>query len=101
MDAAEAPVGGDLYQVRPPVAVRHHLADVLVEVQRVLAVGEVPVVLGVEWEVEEGLVKVEVVLAMSVSAAAVSLGVIGLPVSVIVGTSVLAGQDLDCRPSKY
>ena len=91
MDAAEAPVRGDLYQVRPLVAVRHHVVDVLVKVQRVLAVSKLSVVLAVEGEVEEGLVKVKVVVAMAVATAAIWLGVIGLPVTVIICTFFFAG----------
>lgn len=89
MDAGEAPVGRDLYQVGSPVAVGHHVLHVLVEVQRVLVVREVPVVLAIEREVEQGLV--EVVVAMTVATAAIWLGVVGLPVTVITGTFVLAG----------
>lgn len=95
MDAAEAPVRGDLYQVWSLVAVGHHVIDVLVKVQRVLAVSKVPVVLAVEGKVEEGLVEVKAVVALTVASAAVWLGVISLPVTVIVGSFVFTGQDLD------
>lgn len=95
MDAAEAPVRGDLYQVWSFVAVGHHVVDVLVEVQYVLAVSEVSVVLAVEGKVEEGLIKVKVVLAVTVATAAVWLSVISLPITVIITTFVLVGQDLD------
>lgn len=95
MDAAEAPVRGDLDQVRPLVAVGHHIVDVLVKVQYVLAVGKVPVVLAVEGEIEEGLVEVKAVVAMTIAAAAVRLGVISLPVAIEIGTFVFIGQDLD------
>ena len=88
MDAAEAPVGGDLDQVRPLEAAGDHVVHVLVEVQRILAVREVPAVL-VEGEVEEGLVKVKVAVAMAVLA--VGLGVIRLSVSVVGGALLLAG----------
>ena len=56
--------------------------------QRILAVREVPAVL-VEGEVEEGLVKVKVAVAMAVLA--VGLGVIRLSVSVVGGALLLAG----------
>lgn len=95
MDAAEAPVRGDLYQIRPLVAFWHHVVHILVKVQRVLAVSKVPVVLAVEGKVEEGLIKVEAVVAMSIAVTAVWLGVIGLPVTVVIGALVLTGQDLD------
>lgn len=101
MDAAETPVRGDLYQVGSLVAVRHHVVDILVKVQRVLIVSKVSVVLAAEGKVKEGLVKVEAVLAMSVMAATVWLGVIGLPISVIIGTFVFTGQDLDFELKKY
>lgn len=91
MDAAEAPVGSDLDQVRPPVAVGHHVVYILVKVQRVLAVGEIPVGFTVERKVKEGLVEVEVVVAITVATAAIWLGVISLPITVIVGTFVLIG----------
>lgn len=100
MDAAEAPVRGDLYQVGPSVAVGHQLVDVLVEVQRVPAVTKVSVGLAVEREVEEGFIKVEAVLAMAVATATVRLAVIHLPVVVVSGTFVLIGQDLDVRQNK-
>lgn len=99
MDAAEAPVRGDLYQVRSLVAVWHHVVDILVEVQYVLAVSKVPVVLAVERKVEEGLVEVEAVMAMTIATAAIRLGVVCLAVTVIVGTFVLIGKDLDLRKS--
>lgn len=95
MDAAEAPVGGDLYQVWPLVAVGHHIIDILVKVQYVLAVSKVPVVLAVEGKIEEGLVKVEAVMAMTVATTAVWLSVISLPITVIIATFVFIGQDLD------
>lgn len=65
MDAAEAPVRGDLDQVWSLVAVGHHVVDILVKVQYVLAVSKVPVVLAVEGKVEEGLVEVKAVMAMT------------------------------------
>lgn len=95
MDAAEAPVRGDLYQVWSFVAVGHHVVDVLVEVQYVLAVCKVPVVLAVEGKVEEGLIKVKAVVAMTVATTAVWLSVISLPITVIIATFVFIGQDLD------
>lgn len=101
MDAAEAPVRGDLYQVRPLVAVGHHVVDILIKVQYVLAVSKVPVVLAVKRKVEEGLVEVKAVMAMTMAAAAVWLSVIGLSVTVIVGTFVLIRQDLDLGQDKY
>lgn len=95
MDAAEAPVRGDLYQVRPLVAVRHHVVDILIKVQYVLAVSKVSVVLAVEGKVEEGLVKVKAVMAVAVATAAIWLSVISLPITVIVVTFVFIGKDLD------
>lgn len=97
MDAAEAPVRGDLYQVWSLVAVRHHVIDILVEVQYVLAVSKIPVVLVVEGKVEEGLVEVKAVMAMTVATAAIWLGVISLSITVKTGPFVLIGQDLDLR----
>lgn len=88
MDAAEAPVRGDLYQVRSLVAVRHHVVDILVKVQYVLAVSKVSVVLAVEGKVEEGLVKVKAIMAVTVTAAAIWLSVICLPITVIVVTFI-------------
>lgn len=101
MDTAEAPVRGDLDQVWSLVAVRHHVVDILVKVQYVLAVSKVPVVLAVEGEVEEGLVEVKAVVAMTIATAAIRLGVIGLPVTVIIGTFVFIGQDLDLGWNRY
>lgn len=95
MDAAEAPVRGDLYQVRPPVAFRHHVVDILVKVQDVLAVGKVPLVLVVEGEVEEGLLKVKAVVVIAVATASVRMSVVSLPVTVEIATLVFIGQDLD------
>lgn len=95
MDAAEAPVRGDLDQVWPLVAIGHHVVHILVEVQYVLAVSKVPVVLAVEGEVEERLIKVKAVLAVTVAATAVRLSVVSLPVAVVIGTFVFVGQDLD------
>lgn len=95
MDAAEAPVRGDLYQVGSLVAVRYHVVDILVKVQRVLAVCKVSVVLAVEGKIKEGLVKVKAVVAMSIATTTVWLGVISLPITVIIGTFVFTGQDLD------
>lgn len=97
MDAAEAPVRGDLDQVGPPVAVRHQLVDILVEVQREPAVAKISVGLAVEREVEEGFIEVEAVLALAVATAAVWLTVVRLPVAVVNGSFVLVGQDLDGR----
>lgn len=94
MDAAEAPVRGDLYQVRPPVAVRHHVVDVLVEVQDVLAVGKVALAAAVEREVEEGVLEVEAVVVIAVVAASVRVGVVRLAVTVEIAALVLVGQDL-------
>lgn len=94
VDAAEAPVGGDLDQVGPPEAAGHHLVDVLVKVQRVLAVGEVAAVLA-EGEAEEGPVEVKVAVVLAVVATvAVRLSVVRLSVAVIGGSLLLAGQDL-------
>ncbi|XP_013920084.1 PREDICTED: caspase-9 [Thamnophis sirtalis] len=59
VDAAEAPVGGDLDEVRLPEALGDDLVDVVGEVEQVLLVEGVLVALRVEGEVEEGLVKVE------------------------------------------
>ena len=102
MDAAEAPVGSDLYQVRSLVAVRHHLVDILVKVQRVLAVSKVPLVLAVKGKVEEGLIKIKAFLALTVATvAAVWLRVISLPITVVIGTFVFTGQDLDLGWNKY
>lgn len=95
MDAAEAPVRGYLYQVRSLVAVRHHVVDILVEVQCVLAVSKVPVVLAVEGKVEEGLIEVEAVPAMCIATVAVRLGIVSLPIAVIIGAFLFAGQNLD------
>lgn len=95
MDAAEAPVRGDLYQVRPPVAVRNHVVDILVKVQDVLAVSKVPLVLVVEGEVEEGLLKVKAVVVIAVATASVRMSVISLPVTIKIATLVFIGQDLD------
>lgn len=89
MDAAEAPVRCDLYQVGPLVAVRHHVVDVLVEVQDVLVVGEVLVAVAVEREVEEGLLKVEAVVLIAVVAASVRVGVVSLAVTIEVAALVL------------
>lgn len=97
MDAGEAPIGGDLYQVGPLVAVRNHVVDVVVEVKGVLVVAKVSLVLVVEREVKEGLIKVEVVMAMAIMTAAIRLGVISLPITVIVGPFIFTGQDLDWR----
>lgn len=94
MDAAEAPVRSDLYQVRPPVAVWHHVVDVLVKVQDVLAVGKVPLVLVVEGKVEEGLLKVKAVMVVAVATASVRMSVVSLPVTVEIATLVFIGQDL-------
>lgn len=91
MDAAEAPVRGDLYQVWSLVAVRHHVVDILIKVQCVLAVSKVPVVLAVERKVEKGLVKVKVVVAVTVASTAIWLGVISLPITVIIETLVFIG----------
>lgn len=95
MDAAEAPVRGNLYKVRPLVAVRHHLVDILVKVQRVLAVSKVSVVFAVERKVEEGLVKVKTVVALAIATVAIWLGIVCLSVTVVVGTFILTGQDLE------
>lgn len=101
MDAAETPVRGDLYQVRSLVAVRHHVVDILVKVQCVLAVSKVPVVLAIERKIEEGLVKVKAVVALTVATTSVWLGVISLPIMIIIGTLVFIGQDLDGERNKY
>ncbi len=95
VDAAEAPVRGDLYQVRPLVAVGHYIVDILVKVQYVFAVSKVSVVLAVKGEVEEGLIKVKAVMAMTVVTTAVRLSVISLPVTVIISPFVITGQYLD------
>lgn len=97
MDAAEAPVRGDLDQVWSLMAVRHHVFNILVEVQRVLAVSKVSVVLAIEGKVEEGLIKVKAVMAVSIMPAAVWLCVISLSIPVIIGTFVLIGKDLDIK----
>ena len=94
MDAAEAPVRGDLYQVWSLGAVRHHVIDILLKVQRVLAVSKVPMGLAVEGKVVEGLVEVKGVLVLTIATIAVWLGVISLPITVIIGTFVFTGKDL-------
>lgn len=94
VDAAEAPVRGDLYQVRSPVAVGHHIVYILVKVQDVLAVGKVPLVLAAVRKVEEGLLKVKGVMAMAIVTAAVRLSVFCLPITVIIASLVFIGQDL-------
>lgn len=91
MDAAEAPVRGDLYQVGSLVALRHHVTDILVKVQCVLAVSKISVVLAVEGKVEERLVKVKAVVAMTIATVAIWLGVVSLPVTVIIGPFVFIG----------
>lgn len=94
MDAAEAPVRGDLYQVRSPVAVGHHIVYILVKVQDVLAVSKVPLVLAAIRKVEEGLLKVKGVMAVAVVTAAIWLSVFCLPITVIIVSLVFVGQDL-------
>lgn len=94
MDAAEAPVRGDLDQVWSPVAVGHHIVHILVEVQDVFAVSKVPLVLAAIREVEEGVLKVKGVMAVAVVAAAIRLGVLCLPITIIVVSLVFVGQDL-------
>lgn len=89
MDAAEAPVRRDLYQVRPLEAVRHHVVDVLVEVQDVLVVGKVLLAVAVEREVEERLLKVEAVVLIGVVAATVRVGVVSLAIAVEMTALVL------------
>lgn len=89
MNAAEAPVRCDLYQVRPLVAVRHHVVDVLVEVQDVLVVGEVLLAVAVEREVKERLFKVEAFILIAPGAASVWVGVVSLAVTVEVVALVL------------
>lgn len=100
MDAAEAPVRGDLYQVWSLVAVRYHIVDILVKVQYVLAVSKVSVVLAVEGKIKEGFIEVKAVMAMTIATAAVWLGVVCLPITVIVGTFVIIGQDLQYQYGK-
>ncbi len=91
MDAAEAPVWGDLDQVRPLEAVRHNFIDILVEVQRVLAVSKVPATLIVEGKVEERLIKVEVVMKVSetMMSASIRVSVICLSITIIGGSLLL------------
>lgn len=89
MDAAEAPVRCDLYQVRPLEAVRHYVVDILVEVQDVLVVCKVLLAVAIEWEVEEGLLKVEAVLLIAVMCASVRVGVVSLAVTVEITAFVL------------
>lgn len=100
VDAAEAPVRRDLYQVGSPVAVRHHIVHILVKVQRIFAVGKVPLILVVKGKVEERLVEVKVVLASAVSTAAIRLSVIRLPIEVIICSFVFTGKDLNDRWNK-
>lgn len=88
VDAAEAPVRGDLYQVRPPVAVGHHIVHILVKVQDVFAVSKVPLVLAAVREVEEGLLKVKGVMAVTVVTAAIWLSVLCLPITVVIASLV-------------
>lgn len=94
MDAAEAPVRGDLDQVGSPVAVGHHIVHILVEVQDVFAVSKIPLVLAAVREVEEGLLKVKSVMAVTVVAATICLSVLRLPITVVVVSLVFVGQDL-------
>ncbi len=89
MDAAETPVWGDLDQVRPLEAVRHNFIDILVEVQRVLAVSKVPATLVVEGKVEERLVKVEVVMKVSETMMSIRVSVICLSITIIAGSLLL------------
>lgn len=94
VDAAEAPVRGDLYQVRSPVTVGHHIVYILVKVQDVPAVSKVPLVLVAIRKVEEGLLKVKVVMTMAVVTAAIRLSVFCLSISVIIVSLVFVGKDL-------
>lgn len=94
MDAAEAPVRGNLDQVRSSVAVGHHLVYILVEVQDVLAVSKVPLVPAAVGKVEEGLIKVKCVMAVAVVTAAIWLSVVCLPITVIIASLLFVGQDL-------
>lgn len=91
MDAAKAPVGGNLDQVRPLEAVRHNFIDILVEMQRVLAVSKVPATLIVEGKVEERLVKVEVVMKVveTVMAATIRMSVVCLSIAIVAGSLLL------------
>lgn len=90
MDAAEAPIRGDLDQVWPFEAVRHHIVDILIEVQCILAIGKVPTAF-VKREVEEILVKVKVVGAVSVVTMTIGLSVVSLTIAVIVCPLFLIG----------
>lgn len=93
VNAAETPVRCDLDQIWPPEAVWNHFVDVLVEVQCILAVRRVAASLVVEGEVEEGLIKVETVVEMTVALLrlAVLLVLIHLPITVVVCPLLLVG----------
>lgn len=97
MNAAEAPIRGDLDQVWPLVAVRHHVTDVLIEVQNVPAVSKVPVVLAIEGKIEEGLVKIKAVMARTIATAAIRLGVISLSITIVICPFFFIGQDLHLK----
>ena len=93
VDAAETPVIRDLDQIWPPEALWYHFADILVVVQRILAVRRVAASLTVEGEVEEGLIKVETIVEMTVAVLwlAVLLVLIDQPIAIVARPPLLAG----------
>lgn len=94
VDAAEAPIRCYLDQVGALKAVRHNVVNVLIKVKHVFAVSKVSAILGVEGEMEEGLVKIEMVMKGVVAMVPVCLSVIRLSITVIVRPLLLTGKDL-------
>lgn len=54
-------------------------------------------ILAVKGKVEEGLVEVKAIVAMAIVSVAIWLSIIHLPVTVVIGTFFLIGQNLDLR----
>lgn len=89
MDAAEAPVGCDLDEIRPFKRVGHDVIHVLVEVQVVLAVGSTSS-MAAEREVEERLVEIKVVMKVTEAMWTVGIGV-RLPVTIVICSLLFVG----------
>lgn len=100
MDTAKAPVGRDFNEVGLPEAVGKHFVHVVGKVQQVLLVDGVPP-LRIEGEVEEGLIKIEVLMEVAEAVLAllllVTLVLTSVSILVVVGPLFLIGQNLQAR----
>lgn len=98
MDAAEAPIRGDLNEVGFLEAVGNHFVHIMRELQQILFInGVLP--LGVKGEVKKGFIEIEIFMEvaeaeLSLLLLLVALVLPGIPVVIIIGSLFFIGKNL-------